>query len=311
MCWNWEVSICFAIGLSLGALFVYKRRSWGFRGTERDSFNWLLVLNLAFVQWWEFWIWLWVYPRDADMKFCPKQNIVFTAMVYFHGVLLWPPIVNTIAVRTTLGNKKYFAFPMLFGCLYTLLGIFDLLYSQFYLGHYTCGLDGRTFLQWSVALSQSRILPNGYDWFLFTAFPFIFYKPRPMGIFMVIYLLITFAVPYLLVTLGEAASIFCWLGAGIFLTYLAEPYIILAVETLYPEMLTWDLVSPILTPILIKLRIKEDKSNTQLRSPLTSRTEEEIQIEMADKKHVDIEDDEDVDTDTEVDLRESNEVQLP
>jgi len=278
MCWNWEVSICFSIAIALGSVFIYKRRSLGFKGTERDSYEALLVSNLAFVQFWEFLIWLFVYPRDADPTLCPKANIVFTAMVYFHGVLLWPPIVNTLAYKTTKGKREYFAFPLFYGCIYTVLGIFDLLYTQFYLKTgFTCGLDGKTFLQWSVALSQSRILPNGYDWFLFTAFPFIFYKPRPLGIFMVFYLVATFAIPYLLVTLGEAASIFCWLGVGIFIVFQAEPHIIHFFETRYPTLLTYDPIST----MLIKVGLKEDKSimkKERILTPAVSHSEGDLEL---------------------------------
>jgi len=281
MCWNWEVSIGFAIGLSLSSLFLLKRRSLGLRGSERDPYEALLVLNLAFVQFWEFLIWLTVYPADGDMSLCPKTNVAFTSMVYFHGVLYWPPIVNLLAYKTTKGMKEYFVFPLLFGCLYTLLGFFDFFYSEFNIpGQFTCGLDGKVFLRWNVALSQSRILPNGYDWFLFTAFPFILYIPRPIGFFMVFYLMATFAIPYALVTLGEAASVFCWLGFGICLVFLAEPYIHHYMTTRFPFVTKFDIVEIIMQRIDILLNKKF--KHQSLRSPVTS--EQEIDIPMNERE---------------------------
>jgi len=299
MCWNWEVSLAFTVSISLGALWIFKRQSLGFKSTERDRWNSLLVLNLACVQFWEFLIWLTVYPRDADPSLCPKYNTAFTVMVYFHGVLLWPPIVNTLAYKTTKGRKAYFAFPLIYGCLYTLLGLVDIVYTHLFIPSIaiTCGLKGEKLLQWHVALSQSRILPGGFDWFVFTVFPFIFYKPRPIGIFMFVYLIATFAIPYLLLTLGEAASIFCWLGVGIFLVFLIEPYIIHYFETRHPILLTYDPIST----LLIKMRLKVDKSNlkkkTRLRSPMTSNVEDSGS------------DNDTVDTELEM-SKESNEVEL-
>jgi len=249
MCWNWEVSLGFSIGIALGSLFIYKRRSYNLPGTDRDTFAAILTLNLAFVQFYEMLIWIWVYPLEADTSQCPKQNIVFTAMVYFHGVLCWPPIINTFCWKTTKGKQDYFAFSYLFGVIYTFLGIFDLFYSQFYLGYYTCGLDGKVFLRWQVALSQSRILPNGYDWFLFTVFPFVFYKPRPIGFIMIFYLTSTFAIPYILLSLGEAASIFCWLGVGVFLLFLFDPFVAAYVERKYPKLLEMDPFGPLLSKV--------------------------------------------------------------
>jgi len=275
MCWNWEVSIGFAIGLSLASLFLLKRRSLKLRGSERDPYEALLVLNLAFVQFWEFLIWLTVYDADKDLSLCPKSNTAFTSMVYFHGVLFWPPIVNLLAYKTTKGVKEYFAFPLLFGCLYTLLGFFDFFYSQFDIaGQFTCGLDGKVFLRWNIALSQSRILPNGYDWFLFTAFPFVFYIPRPLGIFMVLYLMATFAIPYALVTLGEAASVFCWLGFGICLVFLAEPYIQYYMTRRFPFVSRFDIVESM--QYYFNRILGRQHKHQSLRSPITS--EQEIEI---------------------------------
>lgn len=304
MCWNWEVSISFAIFLGGGALWVLKRQSLGFKYTTRDKWNALLVLNLAFVQFWEFLLWLNVYPRDQDVSLCPKANTAFTIMVYFHGVLAWPPIVNTLAWKTTLGKKEYFAFPLFYGFIYTGLGAVDLVYTHLYMPEVpiTCGLRGERNMQWEVALSQSRILPGGYDWFVFTVFPFIFYKPRPVGIFMVIYLLSTFVIPYILLTLGEAASIFCWLGFGLFLSYCIEPYFIHYMETRHPVLLTYDPIST----ILIKLHLKKDKSKKQLRSPMSSQGEVELPtVTIESKNHSD----DDADT-VDTELRDSNEVVL-
>jgi len=129
------------------------------------------------------------------------------------------------------------------------LGIFDLFYSQFYLGDYTCGQDGTVFLRWKVALSQSRILPNGYDWFLFTVFPFVFYKPRPISFVMIFYLTATFAIPYILLSLGEAASIFCWLGVGVFILFLLDPFVAKYFEKHYPRLLEMDPFGPLLTKV--------------------------------------------------------------
>jgi len=196
---------------------------------------------LAFVQFWEFLIWLYVYPAGYDVSLCPKVNTAFTAMVYFHGVIFWPPIVNLFAYRTTSGNKAYFLFPLFYGIIYTLLGFVDFFWSQFHLKYTTCGVDGKTFLKWEVALTHSRILPNGYDWFLFTAFPFLFYKPRPIGWTMMFWLIATFAIPFALVTLGEAASIFCWLGVGFFILYIADPLIVKLVKMRCPGLLTFEL----------------------------------------------------------------------
>eukprot|EP01114_Cavostelium_apophysatum_P004693 TRINITY_DN1502_c0_g1_i1.p1 TRINITY_DN1502_c0_g1~~TRINITY_DN1502_c0_g1_i1.p1 ORF type:complete len:305 (-),score=47.24 TRINITY_DN1502_c0_g1_i1:99-1013(-) len=290
MCWNWGVSIGFAIGLSLGSLYILCRRRLGFKGTNRDPYEALVVLNLAFVQFWEFLIWLTVYPPDEDLALCPKANTAFTAMVYFHGVLFWPPIVNTFAYKTTTSRKEYFSFPLLFGCLYTILGIADLLYSQFNIaGEFTCGVDGEVFLAWNVALSESRILPNGYDWFLFTAFPFVFYRPRPVGFYMAIYLVLTFAIPYMLVALSEAASVFCWLGLGIFLLYLVEPIIGDYFERKHPTIFAFDLF----TWLHSKFRKGKSSDVQRLRSPVMS-TES---IEMGEKKVKSMEeDDEDVKT---------------
>lgn len=251
MCWNWEVSISFTIWLSLGALFIYKRGSLGFKSTPRDKWDSLLVFNLACVQFWEFLIWMVVYPRDADSNLCPTANTAFTVMVYFHGVLAWPPITNMLAYKTTTGRREYLAFPLFYGFVYTFFGIADLVYTYLYMPWVprTCGLDGRTNLQWQVALSQSRILPGGYDWFVFTVYPFLFYTPRPIGFFMLGYLFLTFMIPYILLSLGEAASVFCWLGFGICLVYFVEPYVIHFFKTNYPNVMTWDPAAPILAKL--------------------------------------------------------------
>jgi len=143
----------------------------------------------------------------------------------------------------------------------------DLFYSQFKINKKTtCGLDGETFLQWSVALSESRILPNGFDWFLFTAFPFIFYKPRPMGLFMMFYLILTFAIPFALVSLGEAASIFCWLGVGIFVVFMLEPYMHMMMRKKFPMLLDFEIpfISKIEKFFETKLDEKEQVVNDEL-----------------------------------------------
>lgn len=275
MCWNWGVSIGFAIGLFAGSLWIAMRRKLGWLGFDRDRYEALIIVNLAFVQFWEFLIWLHVYPENGDLDLCPKANSAFTAMVYFHGVVFWPPIVNTFGIKTTKGIQEYFLFPLVYGCLYTLLGIFDLFYSQFALNRENiCGLDGQVFLKWHLALSEIRILPNGFDWFLFTAFPFIFYKPRPVGLFMMFYLILTFAIPYLVVSLGEAASVFCWLGTGLFIFFMVEPYLHLFFCKYYPNLIEYDV--PVLKQIDIYFMKKREMSSRILRSPVVSQSEIEL-----------------------------------
>jgi len=237
MCWNWEVSIIWSLGLAIGSIYLLKRSRFNFRSSVRDKWSWIVIFNLACVQFWEFLIWLTVQPIDSDLNKCPKSNIAFTAMVYFHGVIFWPPLVNTFAIKTTSGVKSVFAFPLIYGCLYTLLGLADFFYAEFQLDIPTCGTDGKTFLRWNVALTQNRILPNGFDWFLFTAFPLLFYKPAPLGWIMCFYLILTFAIPYVIVaTLGEAASMFCWLGFGFFLIFLFDPYVVFLIDRYFPSL---------------------------------------------------------------------------
>jgi len=232
-----------SIALALGALFILKRRKTKyFTGYDRDPWAALLVLNLAFVQIYEFLIWLFVFPDppvqgdDSPLVNCPKANIVFTSMVYIHGVVIWGTLIPLYCIKTTQGPKDIFRFPMLFGILYTVLGIFDMIYSTFKVaGQYTCGTDGKVFLEWNVALSESRLLPDGYDWFLFSVFPFIFYKPIYIGATLAFWLALTFILPYAFVQLGEAASVFCWLGLGLFLLFLLEP-LLLAVGKKFPTV---------------------------------------------------------------------------
>lgn len=212
MCWNWGVSIGFSIALLFGSLFLYKRTHFKIPGYERDPYSALIVLNLSIVQLLEFAMWLVVYPLDADPKDCPISNRIFTGFVYIFGVLLWPAIVNTFCIKTTQGDKTVFKFSLTFGIVYFILGIVDLIWTtlhpQDYPQAFTCATNGVKFLRWNVALSQSRILPNGYDWFLFSVFPFLFYKPVYVGWLIGSYLLGAFSLPYLFVVLGEAASFF-------------------------------------------------------------------------------------------------------
>jgi len=312
MCWNWEVSLGFTIFLASGSLWIFRRQSLGYKSTERDRWYAPLVLNLAFVQFWEFCLWFVVHPMDEPVDLCPKINQAFTVMVYFHGVLAWPPIVNMLAWKTTQGKREYFLFPLFYGLLYTFLGAVDLAYTRIFLPDVpiTCGLRGEANLKWEVALSKSRILPGGFDWFVFTVFPFIFYKPRPIGMFMFTYLIASFVIPYLLLTLGEAASVFCWLGFALFIVYLFEPYVIQYVENRYPILLTYDPIST----VLIKLRLKKNKGmkRERLRSPITSRAEDDLVDVVISSKDLSNRDD-DADTiDTELgSIRESNEVELP
>jgi hypothetical protein len=287
MCWNLGVSIGFSVAFFLGSAFIYKRRSFGFLGGPRDTYEALIVMNLAFVQFYEFLIWIYVYPENEDQNLCPKQNTAFTFMVYFHGVLFWPPLVNLFAIKTSVGKREYFAFPLLFGILYTILGMVDLFYTQFKINiKTTCGIDGATFLRWSVALSESRILPNGFDWFLFTAFPFVFYKPRPIGMFLFIYLILTFAIPFALVTLGEAASIFCWLGVGIFVVFMFEPYLDFYTKKYLPKVYHFEL--PFVSRIEHYFETKEANKPQELRSPAITMNEddEHEEIEMGKKEKV-------------------------
>jgi len=212
MCWNWEVSISFSVGLILGSLYLYKRTSYKIPGYERDLYSAIIVLNLGIVQLLEFGMWLVVYPADADPKKCPLVNQIFTGIIYIFGVLSWPTIVNTFCIKTSQGNNYVFKFSLTFGIIYFFLGIIDLIWTTLhpadYPDQFTCATNGVKFLRWNVALSNSRILPNGYDWFLFSVFPFLFYKPMYLGWSIGSYLLAAFAIPYLFLFLGEAASLF-------------------------------------------------------------------------------------------------------
>jgi len=209
MCWNYGVSIAFAVGLGLGSAYLFFRRKMKLKGFDRDPYEALIVLNLAFVQFYEFLMWLVVYPDDADPNLCPKSNTVFTALVYFHGVTLWGVIIPFFCLKTTEGPKDVYRFPFFFGIVYFILVIFDLIYSEIRIpSQYTCATDGKVFLKWNVALSESRLLPDGFDWFLFSVMPFIFYKPLYVGGTIAFWLMLSFALPILFVEIGEAASIF-------------------------------------------------------------------------------------------------------
>jgi len=179
------------------------------RGFDRDPYQALIVLNLAFVQFYEFLMWLFVYPADADPDLCPVPNKVFTSLVYFHGVSLWGALIPFFCYKTTTGPKDAYRFPFAFGIVYFILAVVDLIYSTFKIpGQYTCAVDGKVFLQWEVALSESRLLPSGFDWFLFSVFPFVLYKPLYLGGTIAFWLMLTFALPFIFVTIGEAASVF-------------------------------------------------------------------------------------------------------
>jgi len=239
MCWNWEVSIIWTVGLALGSLFLLLRKNrLHLRGYDRDRYYALIVLNLAFVQLWEFAIWLNVIPlpENEDYSLCPKWNTIFTSLVYINGVVAWPPIINLFCYKGTQGRKDIFVFTLFFGILYSVLAFSDMIYSTFSLNMTSCSTDGVTFLNWHVALSLSRLLPNGYDWFLFSVAPMLFFKPSYMGWTMATWLFLTFAIPYILLNLGQAASLFCWFGFGLFIMFAAEPYVVLLAEKKFPGL---------------------------------------------------------------------------
>jgi len=240
MCWNWQVSIISAIALFCGSLFLKKRREWGYKYTNRDHMECLIILNLAFVQLYEFGAWLTVHPADADISLCPKSNFSFTVMLYIHGAIIWPPLINWCAMHTTQGKPEYFLFTLVFGCVYFVVCFFDMLYSHFKLGIPHCATDGGQHLNWDIARMGHRMLPNGYDWFLFSAFPLVFYRPKIYGWTVASYLIISFAIPFALVSIGQTASLFCWLGFGVFLIFLSWPYASEYIELHLPSLMAFD-----------------------------------------------------------------------
>jgi len=187
-------------------------------------------------------LWVYVYDANEDIMKCPKINVIFTSLVYFFGVAIWPIIINTWCWKTSASDKKLFAFSFIFGILYTLLATGDMIYSTFFHGAssqepISCSTRGKVNLQWHVALTLSRLLPNGYSWFCFTVAPFFFYEPFYLGWAIGLWLMGTFSLPYVLETLGEAASIFCWLGFGLFVMFALEPLFLTLLEKKFPHVL--------------------------------------------------------------------------
>jgi len=80
-------------------------------------------------------------------------------------------------------------------------------------------------LYWRFATSEQPWLPNGFIWLTLAILPLLCYQPRDLAAILAVWGIGTFLLPTILLTPGEAMSLYCWLGFGFEFIFLLEPVV--------------------------------------------------------------------------------------
>lgn len=226
--------------------------------TPAAKWHALIVANIAAVELCEGVVWLSGPPPYAGSTQgpCPKLNAITTHALFVFGFMNWVWLMPLWGLKTSSGDRSSYKLLLLAGVV-SAIGFT----ARIILGGLSAWPDARSadaalgvdfwdstprftynaslpvstcsfrtlgkypHLTWRFATSEQPWLPNGFLWLLMAILPLLCYQPRDLAAVLSAWGVLTFVLPTILLTPGEAMSLYCWLGFGFEIIFILQPFL--------------------------------------------------------------------------------------